>query len=109
MTSPGDEQALEITAAWPPDPHRRSLFSNMTAFQWDQDRAGVFLMFGNVALPVWLTNQDRLDWIAAHPDHRIPVEPLASVYMTEERATEFVKKLAAHLGLKVEPGDRDAS
>ncbi|MDO3636005.1 hypothetical protein [Mycolicibacterium arseniciresistens] len=105
-TPPGD---IEITAAWPSAPHTRSLVANLSAFQWDQDRAGVYLMFGAVGVPIWLSDQDRDDWLAAHPDHRIPVEPIASVYMNKERVTDLVMKLGAHIGLRVEnPGGSDA-
>jgi hypothetical protein len=77
---------------------------NLHAWQWDQDRVGVYLMFGYLGLPVWVAPGDQERWEAEHPDKRVAVDTLGSFYMTERVAKDLCRGLATHLGLSVSEG-----
>ena len=107
MTSsspPGDEQPLTITASWPPDANAGAQVSNLQAWQWDQDRVGVYVMFGHIGVPVFVAPGDRERWEAEHPDSRLPVDTLGAFYLTERVAKDLCLGLANHLGLPVTEG-----
>jgi hypothetical protein len=103
----GGDQPVTITAAWPQTANAGTRVSNISAYQWDQDRTGVYLIMGHVGIPLWVAPGDREHWEQDHPDHRIAVEPLGSFYMTEKVAKDLCRRFATHLGLTVVEGDPD--
>ena len=97
----GDNDEVTMTVAWPETANTEARVANIHAYQWDQDRTGVYLLMGHVGIPLWLAPDDRQRWEKAHPDRRVAVEPLGAFYMTTKVARDFCKGLASHLGLTV--------
>jgi hypothetical protein len=103
----GAEQ--EFRVVWPSDANSRAQVSNMNAFQWDAERAGIYLLLGHIGPPIWLTTQQALEFMQDNPEPTLPVEALGTFYMNTAIATQFCKALASHLGLEIVEGGPGAS
>jgi hypothetical protein len=101
---PPSGDAVTVAVEWPSTANAGARVANIYAYQWDQDRTGLYLLVGHVGIPVWVGPGDRERWEEANPDNRIEVESLGAFYMTDKVARDLCKGLANHLGMAVVEG-----
>jgi len=102
MSEVGDNSTtvdFELQVLWPFDTVSEPQVVNQAAFSWDQQyRDTIYIAFGHIGPPLWLTPEARDKGIAELGGKFIPVTPRGTFAMSRGRAEEIWEALGRHLG-----------
>lgn len=100
-----EQQQVQVQIAWPDGLADQAQLCNQFMFAFDgaesngQGAAGIYLLVGHVAPPIWATSEEAVAEHVAKFGHTVPVQPRGSFFMSRGKAIELWETLGKHLGV----------